>query len=147
MIELPDPDGTPRPGCKPPSKNKRAVHATGMLSCLFFILYNRDNFKSRVGVKVYRKRFLGSEYYYQGYSEQGHCLIYLYFQSQIWAFGKLKVSIIQKWPGANKAAHSGFETQRRRHQKSKTGASVAQQKDMCPPKILYNKKWVYLNPL
>ena len=25
----------------------------------------------------------------------------------------------------NKAAHSGFETQRRHHQKSKTGASVA----------------------
>ena len=31
-------------------------------------------------------------------------------------------------PSANKAAHSGFETQRRRHQKSKTGVSVAPQK-------------------
>ena len=31
-------------------------------------------------------------------------------------------------PRANKAAHSGFETQRGRHQKSKTGISVAQQK-------------------
>ena len=33
----------------------------------------------------------------------------------------------------NKAAHSGLETQRRCHQKSKTGVSVAPQKDMCPP--------------
>ena len=31
---------------------------------------------------------------------------------------------------ANKAAHSGFETQRRRHQKSKTGVSVAPQKGL-----------------
>ena len=31
---------------------------------------------------------------------------------------------------ANKAAHSGFETQRRRHQKSKTGVPVAPKKDM-----------------
>ena len=28
-------------------------------------------------------------------------------------------------PSVNKAAHSGIETQRRRHQKSKTGVSVA----------------------
>ena len=33
-------------------------------------------------------------------------------------------------PSVNKAAHSGFETQRRRHQKSETGASVAPQKDV-----------------
>ena len=32
----------------------------------------------------------------------------------------------------NKAAHSGFETQRRRHQKSKTGVSVFPQMEMCP---------------
>ena len=31
---------------------------------------------------------------------------------------------------ANKAAHFGFETQRRRHQKSKTGVSVAPQKGL-----------------
>ena len=31
-------------------------------------------------------------------------------------------------PSANKAAHSGFETQRRHHQKSKIGVSVAPQK-------------------
>ena len=36
---------------------------------------------------------------------------------------------------ANKVAHSGFETQRRCHQKSKTGVSVAHKKDLCPPKI------------
>ena len=36
--------------------------------------------------------------------------------------------------------HSGFETQRRCHQKSKIGVSVASQKDLCPPKILKKKK-------
>ena len=35
-----------------------------------------------------------------------------------------------------KAAHSGFETQRRCHQKSETGVSVAPKMNMCPPKIL-----------
>ena len=33
-------------------------------------------------------------------------------------------------PSANKALHSGFETQRRYHQKSKTGISVAPKKDL-----------------
>ena len=42
-------------------------------------------------------------------------------------------------PNANKAAHSGFETQRRHHQKSKTGVSVAPQKDLCP-------KFCFKNP-
>ena len=32
--------------------------------------------------------------------------------------------------------HSGFETQRRCHKKSKTGVSVAPKMDMCPTKIL-----------
>ena len=32
--------------------------------------------------------------------------------------------------------HPGFETQGRRHKKSKTGVSVAQKKDLCPTKIL-----------
>ena len=40
---------------------------------------------------------------------------------------------------ANQAAHSGFETQRRRHQKSITGVPVAPKKDMCPPKTLKKK--------
>ena len=40
----------------------------------------------------------------------------------------------------NKAAHCSFETQRRRHQKSKTGVSVAPQKDLSPPKI-FKKNW------
>ena len=35
---------------------------------------------------------------------------------------------------------SGFETQKRRHQKSKTGVSVAPQMDMCPTKIFKKKK-------
>ena len=34
-------------------------------------------------------------------------------------------------PSANKGAHSGFETQRRHHQKSKIGVSVVPLKDMC----------------
>ena len=33
-------------------------------------------------------------------------------------------------PSLNKAAHSGFETQRRHHQKSKIGLSVAPQKGL-----------------
>ena len=33
-------------------------------------------------------------------------------------------------PSMKKAAHFGFETHRRRHQKSKTGVSVAPQKDL-----------------
>ena len=37
-------------------------------------------------------------------------------------------------PSVNKAAHSGFETKGRRHQKSKSGVSVAPRKDSCPPK-------------
>ena len=35
-------------------------------------------------------------------------------------------------PSTVNAAHSGFKTQRRHHQKSKTGVSVALQNDMCP---------------
>ena len=44
-------------------------------------------------------------------------------------------------PSANKALKAKkykqgcFETQKRHHQKSKTGVSVAPQKDLCPPKI------------
>ena len=40
-------------------------------------------------------------------------------------------------PSVNKAANSGFETQRRCHQKSKTGAP---QKGLMPSKILFLKK-------
>ena len=43
----------------------------------------------------------------------------------------------------NKAAHSGFETQRRRHQKSKIGVPVAPKMDMCPPKTLKKKEKSY----
>ena len=37
-------------------------------------------------------------------------------------------------PSVNKAAHTGFETQRRRHQKSKTGVSVSPQKGLMSSK-------------
>ena len=40
---------------------------------------------------------------------------------------------------ANKAFHSGFESERRHHQKLKTGKSVAPQKDLCPPKFFLKK--------
>ena len=43
-------------------------------------------------------------------------------------------------PSANKAVHSDFETQRRRHQKSKTGLSVAPQKGFMSSKNLKKKK-------
>ena len=39
----------------------------------------------------------------------------------------------------NKAAHSGFEIQRRHHQKSETGVSEAPKIDMCPTKIFKKK--------
>ena len=38
----------------------------------------------------------------------------------------------------NKAGHSSFETQRRCHQKSRTGVSVAPNMDKCPP-IFFKK--------
>ena len=44
-------------------------------------------------------------------------------------------------PSVNKAAHPGFETQIRHHQKSKTGVSVAPQKDLYPPNILKKKRF------
>ena len=43
-------------------------------------------------------------------------------------------------PSSKKAAHSGFETQRRRNQKSKTGVSVAPQKGLMSSKNLKKKK-------
>ena len=42
-------------------------------------------------------------------------------------------------PSANKRVHSGFESWRRRLQKSKTGVSVAPQMDMCQTKKNVNK--------
>ena len=39
----------------------------------------------------------------------------------------------------NKVGHSGFETQRRRHQKSKTGISLAPQKGLMPSKFFFKK--------
>ena len=39
----------------------------------------------------------------------------------------------------NEAAHSSFETQRRRHQKSETGVSVAPKMDICPSKNVFKK--------
>ena len=42
------------------------------------------------------------------------------------------------------AVHSGFETQSRRHQKSKTGVSVAHKKDLCRSKLFLKKEKEYL---
>ena len=42
-------------------------------------------------------------------------------------------------PSVNNAAHSGFETQRRRHQKSKTEVSVAPRKGLVYSKNLKKK--------
>ena len=41
-------------------------------------------------------------------------------------------------PSMYKVVHSGFETQRRYHQKSKAGVSVAQQKGRMSSKFLFN---------
>ena len=43
-------------------------------------------------------------------------------------------------PSSNNATHTGFEAQRRRHQKSETGVSVAPEMDMCPTKKLKKEK-------
>ena len=43
-------------------------------------------------------------------------------------------------PSVNKAAHSGFETQRRHHQKSKTGVSMASQKGLMSSKNFKKEK-------
>ena len=43
-------------------------------------------------------------------------------------------------PSTNKAAHSGFETQRRHNQKSKTGVSVAPQKGLMSSKFFFKIK-------
>ena len=42
-------------------------------------------------------------------------------------------------PSANKSAYSGFEIQRRHHQKSKTGVSVAPQKGLMSSKKMKKK--------
>ena len=47
-------------------------------------------------------------------------------------------------PSSISRAHSGFETQMRHHQKSKTGLSVAPQMDMCPTKILKKRGFLDL---
>ena len=43
-------------------------------------------------------------------------------------------------PSMNKVAHSGFETQRRHHQKSKIGVSVTPQKGLMSSKKNFKKK-------
>ena len=43
-------------------------------------------------------------------------------------------------PSVNKAAHSGFETQRRHHQKSKTGVSVAPQEGHVLKQFFFKSK-------
>ena len=42
-------------------------------------------------------------------------------------------------PSVNKVVHSGFETQRRHHQKCKTGYKWPHKKDLCPPKVFFKK--------
>ena len=51
----------------------------------------------------------------------------------------LEVNLREDILCTNKAAHSGFETQRRCHQKSKTGVSVAPKMDMCPTNFFKKK--------
>ena len=43
-------------------------------------------------------------------------------------------------PSMNKVAHSGFETQRRHHQKFKTGVSVTPQKGLMSSKKKFKKE-------
>ena len=53
-------------------------------------------------------------------------------------------SVIHKaLPSVNKTAHSGFETQRRHHQKSKTGVSLAPQHNNMSSKNLKKRVFCY----
>ena len=60
-----------------------------------------------------------------------------------------EVNLRNSWHIGDKARkqgiHPGFETQGRHHQKSKTGVSVAPQKDSCPPKIKKKKRYMIGN--
>ena len=47
-------------------------------------------------------------------------------------------------PSGNKAAQSGFETQRRHHQKFKTGVSVAPQKELMSSKHFFKKQNIFI---
>ena len=49
-------------------------------------------------------------------------------------------------PRVNKAAHSGFESQRRCHQKSKTGVSVASQKGLMSSNFFFKKSLLFHSP-
>ena len=50
-------------------------------------------------------------------------------------------------PSTNKAAHSGFETQRRCHQKSKTGIVSGPHKRTYVPQIFYKKTFIFKSKL
>ena len=54
--------------------------------------------------------------------------------------GEYQVTSCPPLPSVNKAAHSGFETKRRRHQKSETWLSVTPKMDMCPKFFLKKTK-------
>ena len=64
-----------------------------------------------------------------------------------WEFGfgfEVDISCILP-PSANKAVYPGYETKRRRHQKSKTGVSVALQKGLMSSKFfLKSRGYFYL---
>ena len=47
-------------------------------------------------------------------------------------------------PNASKAVQSGFETQRRHHQKSKTGVSVVPQKELMSSKHFFKKQNIFI---
>ena len=55
----------------------------------------------------------------------------------LYAFASVEKSRTSRTPlpSMTKATHSGFETQRRRHQKAETGVSVVPKMDMCITKI------------
>ena len=62
---------------------------------------------------------------------------------EVVSFKKGKIIWISRTPppSAYKAAYSGFETQRRRHQNSKTGVSVAPQKGLMSPQKFLRKSF------
>ena len=71
----------------------------------------------------------------------------MYLKAEIDKFENLRQRVTHMpTPSANKAPQSGFETQRRRHQKSKTGVSVAPQMDLCLPRIFLKSSKIHLQP-
>ena len=102
-----------------------------MFFLLWEILYERH---IKVGIREDRSRFRAPPMPAHRYVEEKSLAVILAGKRPAGVTPDLNLGervTCMPLPSANKAAHSGFETQRRYHQKPKTGVSVARQKDVC----------------